>query len=156
VITLRRAIPADCEQIARLHEASIRGLGTASYTPEEVDSWAAHLTVTPKRYLPAIERSDVLLAVAGPDVVGFAALNGQEVSAVYVSPTHTRHGVGRMLMDELIRLASERGIEDLHLNASMNAIPFYEAMGFAAIESTTWHSRGGLEMACLRMGKHLR
>ncbi len=154
MITLRRAIPADCEQIARLHEASIRGLGITSYTPEQVDSWAAHLT--PERYLPAIERNDVLLVVAGPDVVGFAALDGQEVAALYVSPAHARHGVGRMLMDELIRLASERGAEGLHLSASMNAVPFYEAIGFTAIESSTWHSRGGLEMPCLRMEKRLR
>lgn len=38
----------------------------------------------------------------------------------------------------------------------MNGVPFYEAMGFTAIEPTTWHSRGGLDMPCLRMRKRLR
>ncbi len=154
MITLRRATPADCEQIARLHEASIRGLGITSYTPEQVDSWASHLT--PERYLPAIERNDFLLATIEDEVVGFGELNGDEIAAVYISPTYARRGIGRMLTEELLRLARERGIEYLHLNASMNGVPFYEAIGFTAIESTTWHSRGGLEMPCLRMGKRLR
>jgi putative acetyltransferase len=155
VITLRRATPADCAQIARVHEESIRGLGITSYTPEEVASWAAHLT--PERYLPAIENNDFFVAVAaGTGVIGFAELNGQEVAAVYVSPEHARHGVGRMLMDELIRLAGERGYETLHLCASANAVPFYEAMGFKVIEATTWRSRGGIDMRCLRMEKRLR
>jgi len=48
MITIRRAADADRLAIATLHEASIRRLTTAHYTPEQIESWVGVLR--PERY----------------------------------------------------------------------------------------------------------
>ena len=42
------------------------------------------------------------------------------------------HGVGSRILDLLIQEASHRGLLDVHLNAQVQAIPFYEKFGFKA------------------------
>jgi predicted GNAT family N-acyltransferase len=41
-------------------------------------------------------------------------------------------GVGRRILDMLVREASHRGMIELHLNAQVQAVPFYEKAGFKA------------------------
>jgi len=41
-------------------------------------------------------------------------------------------GVGRRILDMLVGEASHRGMIELHLNAQVQAVPFYEKAGFRA------------------------
>lgn len=65
-----------------------------------------------------------------------------EVRAVYVHPDFARRGVGSALLAELERRARDRGFETLVLTASLNAVPFYERRGYAAVTTVT-HEFGG-------------
>lgn len=44
-----------------------------------------------------------------------------------------RRGVGRALLEELIRVAAARGVPRILLHAQVQAIPFYTALGFSVI-----------------------
>jgi predicted GNAT family N-acyltransferase len=44
-----------------------------------------------------------------------------------------RRGVGRALMDALISIAAERRAQRLVLHAQVQAIPFYQALGFRIV-----------------------
>lgn len=150
MIAIRRATDADRVAIARLHEASIRALGPSHYTAEEVDSWAAG--VRPERYL--IEQ-EMYVATLGEEVIAFGHYHRGEIAAVYVDPTHVRHGTGRALMAKLEEVARADGATHLHLNAALNSVGFYAACGYTQTTETMYMTRGGVMIKCARMEKDL-
>jgi len=49
---------------------------------------------------------------------------------VYVDPTHRRRGVARLIMDTIHGWCRDAGVSSVALNASREARPLYEAMGY--------------------------
>jgi putative acetyltransferase len=154
MIAIRRATDADRVAIARVHEASIRGLGRTHYSPEQVESWAAH--IVPENYAFGIAEHQMFVAVDDDEVIGFGHYHDQEIHAVYVHPEYSWRGIGRMLMNEMERIARAAAVPRLHLNASLNAVPFYLSCGFVKVGEGSYRSRGGVEMTCAYMEKVLR
>lgn len=150
MIGIRRATDDDRIAIARLHEASIRALGPASYTAEEVDSWAAG--VAPSNY--PLEQQ-LYVAVDDDEVVAFGQYHRGEIAAVYVDPNYVRRGVGRLLMEKLEDVARADGATHLFLHAALNSMRFYAACGYARTMETTYRTRGGIVIKCALMEKEL-
>lgn len=152
---VRRATYADIYSIARIHESAIRSTD-AYYTDKQIESWAAN--IVPEAYLPYIAASDFFVVVEEETgVLGFASLDQRsaEVGAVYVDPAHTRRGAGRRLMNAIEEAARRANLTRLEVTASLNALPFYRAVGFSLIEHATSRTREGVEMPCGRMAKDL-
>ena len=137
MISTRRATAADCEQIARVHAASIRTLFRTHYSHEQLEPWAA--SITPARYAPFIDATDFFVAIDDEAIAGFTQMMDGEVHTLYIDPGYARRGIGTMLVRELERAARERGLAKMTLSASLNAAPFYEAMGFAARGESAWN-----------------
>jgi GNAT superfamily N-acetyltransferase len=150
VIGIRRATDADRVAIARLHEASIRALGSARYTAEEVDSWAAG--VRPENY-PM--QQEIYVATDDDEVVAFGHYDHGEIMAVSVDPSRLRRGVGRLMMAKLEEIARADGATHLYLNAALNSVGFYAACGYARTMETTYRTRGGIVIKCALMEKDL-
>ncbi|HYU26676.1 MAG TPA: GNAT family N-acetyltransferase [Thermoanaerobaculia bacterium] len=150
MIGIRRATDDDRVAIARLHEASIRALGPARYTAEEVDSWAAG--VAPDRYF--IEQA-MYVATSDGEVIAFGHYVNGEIMAVYVDPAHVHRGVGRLMMAKLEEVARADGATHLYLNAALNSVGFYAACGYARTMETTYRTRGGIVIKCAMMEKDL-
>ncbi len=74
-----------------------------------------------------------LIAVIDGAAAGFATLKGAElIDMLYVDPEYARQGVGRALIDALIKLAKVRGAKRLTGEASEGARPLFERLGFRA------------------------
>src|SRR5205085_9022459 len=151
MIAIRRAADADRLAIATLHEASIRRLTTAHYTPEQIESWVGVLR--PERY--PLDTSFFVVAVDDERVVGFGEYHDAEIAAVYIHPPHVGRGIGRMIFDALENEARGSGATSLHVTSSLNAVAFYEACGFQREGEATYTSRGGREIPCRRLTKQL-
>jgi hypothetical protein len=54
------------------------------------------------------------------------------------------------------RIAGEHGLTHLDLYASVNAQPFYVALGYEALERGDHVLRSGLRMAAVKMRKNLK
>lgn len=181
-VTIRPAQVADAEAILELHQASIRELASGVYSPTQIDSWArkpdgarpyevsirddTRHVVVGEREIPAESESRNERAGSDQgerpasrdgDLAGWGRLdaNDGEVSAVYVHPDHVREGVGSAILARLERVAREVGLERLHLWASLNAVPFYEAAGYAALGETLHETSGGVVIECVEMEKEL-
>jgi GNAT superfamily N-acetyltransferase len=88
-------------------------------------------------------------------LAGFADLDAQAgvVRGCYVEPDFARRGVGRALMDAVEREARSAGRSALLLDATRNAVPFYEALGWRA-EAPARHPLGhGATLDCVIMSK---
>jgi GNAT superfamily N-acetyltransferase len=90
--------------------------------------------------LPAEQIAGGVVRVAEQSgvVVGFAVLLEPtegvcELDGLFVEPGSMGTGVGRRLIDDAIRIATERGASRIEVDANPQAVGFYERMGFIAL-----------------------
>jgi putative acetyltransferase len=151
--TLRRANPADAPSICLMHVASIRAHCGAHYTGTQIEAWAG--PKRPEWYTRAMEAGEaIFVAESVGDIVGFAALDGADVKAVYVAPGWTGRGVGSALLTAVEGEASARDAPELNLESSLNAVGFYIARGYSRVRDSI-HCMGDVEILCVTMHKRL-
>jgi N-acetylglutamate synthase-like GNAT family acetyltransferase len=155
MLKIRSAQPEDCDSIAGVHAAAVKGINTTLYTPEEIQAWA--VPRKPESYAEAISSKEFIVAEDSRAIVGFGVLNQEtaEVEAVYVIPGAGRHGIGRKILQKLEEKASALGLKALRLNSSLNAAPFYEKVGYVAQQQSTYRLLNGVEIACIPMVKSI-
>jgi len=136
-----------------VHSAAVSGIRTGLYTPEEIQAWA--VPRKPERYEESIRSKVFFVAEEGGVITGFGVLNQEsaEVEAVYVMPGAGRRGIGLELLRKLEEQAGALGLDVLRLNASLNAVPFYEKAGYVAQEGSKYRLSTGVEIACVPMVK---
>ena len=97
---------------------------------------------TDKGFLSFLLRYDTLFLVAEENdkIIGFAGvimvLDEAELTNVAVMKSHQKQGVGRLLIESLMKLISECGIEILHLEVRVSndkAISLYRRIGFEEV-----------------------
>lgn len=139
-----------------VHSAAVRGIRIALYTPEEIQAWA--VPKEPESYEESIRSKEFFVAEDdGGDILGFGVLNQEiaEVEAVYVTPEAGRRGIGLEILRKLEERANAQGLQQLRLNASLNAVQFYERSGYVAQEPSKYRLQTGVEIACVPMMKTL-
>lgn len=153
MLKIRRARQEDCHSIGKVHSAAVKGIRTAQYTPEEIQAWA--VPRDPASYEDSIRAKEFFVAEDGDAIVGFGVLNQliAEVEAVYVDPEAGRRGIGLEVLRNLEERARDLGLSELRLNASLNAVPFYEKAGYMAQERSKYRLLTGVEIACVPMVK---
>jgi ribosomal protein S18 acetylase RimI-like enzyme len=151
-ITVRLAEPRDAQAIALMSRDLIEsGLG-----------WKYDAA----RVLRAIRDRETITLVACDfgRVAGFAIMEFGEERAhlvlLAVRPTHRRLGIGRRLVEWLLRSARTAGIASVHLELRAGneaAQAFYRAMGFArTVLVPGYYRAGGKQEGALRMLQVLR
>ena len=76
----------------------------------------------------------ILVAVEDERVVGFCAVSGAEIGALYVDPGLWRRGAGSALLAETLARLRRRGVRAVELwvfRDNQDAVAFYERHGFA-------------------------
>ncbi|MEB5773156.1 GNAT family N-acetyltransferase [Aeromonas caviae] len=127
-----RIVPLEEAHIPRLldlFELSVRRLGPAHYSPEQVEQWArgAHhpglASQLREHHGWVIEQDDVPL--------GFATLSDDgHLSLLYVSPDHPRQGLGTLLLERVLAAASQMGLGSLTTEASAFSLALFLRHGF--------------------------
>lgn len=146
-ITLRLAVREDIEQLFALDQACFRP-GIAYSKPE-------------LHYLAFHPHSRSVIAADEKGIAGFAILEimlerGRRIGHIVtidVAPERRRHGVGRLLMDEMFRLCREAGAALLRLEVAVDndgALAFYRLLGFQELGRIRGFYLGKLD--ALQMG----
>jgi putative acetyltransferase len=155
-----RAIQADeARRFIEIHHASVRGLAERDYPPGVIDAWAP-LPVTEERLQRFLQNQDGEIRLIAerdgvPVGIGALVLPNSELRACYVLPSAARRGVGAAIVAEIERLAREHGSAELHLESSVNAEPFYAALGYHVERRGELRIAQGVAMAAVTMRKEL-
>ncbi|MFM5700908.1 GNAT family N-acetyltransferase [Aeromonas caviae] len=141
-----RIVPLEEAHIPRLldlFEQSVRRLGPAHYSPEQVEQWArgAHhpglASQLREHHGWIIEQDDVPL--------GFATLSDDgHLSLLYVSADHPRQGLGTLLLERVLAAASQMGLGSLTTEASAFSLALFLRHGFLLTGLETVE-RGGVQ-----------
>lgn len=137
---------------------AIRGLAATHYPPDLIDGWVVPITEDSLRELMQNADHEIrLVAERDGAPAGIAALvvERSELRACYVSPAFARTGCGSALVGEIERMARERGLTRLELSGSLNAEPFYTALGYRVRERSDVVLRNGIRLPAVRMDKDL-
>lgn len=73
------------------------------------------------------------------------------VRSVYVRPGHWRRGLGRRLAAAMFGAARDAGMPRLELDASLNSVSFYEALGFRRLGDAEHRFARGASLLCVHM-----
>lgn len=107
---------------------------------------------TVRRDIPAlyIPNADVWVAVREGKVVGFLALLGNEVGAIFLDPEHHGKRIGKMMMDHAVSLHSSLTLEVFKKNTIGRG--FYSKYGFVEDEEKLHEPSGEISL-CLSYNK---
>jgi GNAT superfamily N-acetyltransferase len=153
--TVRPAEESDVPEIFRVHGESIRALCRDRYAEREITAWIAFRP--PEAYRTAFVSRELFVAERGGRIVGFGQLDPRrgEIEACYVSPDAVRSGIGAALIARMEEEARGRGHAIVHLNATLNAEPFYARMGYRPLGPARHRVAADVNLECVRMNKVL-
>ncbi|MEV3934005.1 MULTISPECIES: GNAT family N-acetyltransferase [unclassified Streptomyces] len=124
---LRTAVAGDAEEITRVFLASraaaLPGLAQV-HSDEDTLAWITHVL------LPGTE-TWVAEGEAG-ELLGFAALDGDELDQLYLRPDALRRGIGTRLLEQ-VKEASRGELSLYTFQRNTGARAFYERHGFVAV-----------------------
>jgi len=150
--------PEDAAALSELHFASVHGLGSLRYSPDQVRAWC------PSPPDPAVTdaraRYGRLTLVAEDEagrVAGFGDIAPSgHIDRLYRRPGADAAGVGGALLGALMDHAVEQGAPRLTVEASEMARGLFERHGFRVVERRDFERNGVMihhyAMATLRLG----
>ena len=137
---------ARVDEADRLTQIAIVSKAHWGYPPSWLALWKAGMTITAEHIhaqhvlvaesvLPGSSRIDGTAAVSLPrQQSSDAAIEGPaELEHFWVSPDAMGAGVGRALMNAVLRYCSDENVDVLRIEADPNAVAFYERFGAAQV-----------------------
>ena len=172
---IRPALLEDAPALTGLIDASIRGLGSRFYSPEQISSSLTHLfgvdsvMIGDGTYF-AVEHAGELVGAGGwsyrktpfgGDAAGFVrdervrepGIDAAIIRAMYVHPDHTRKGIGGLLLQAGEDAAAARGFTRFELVSTLSGVAFYRSMGYRGLDPVPVDLPDGTVIGCLRMEK---
>ncbi len=142
MIEIRKYQESDAIDLWAIFYHTVRNVNLRDYSQAQVEAWA------PDGFSSEIwQRKMNLLSpfVAEIDgkIVGYSDLqeNGL-IDHFFCHHEHQGQGVGRQLMEHVLRMGELQGITRFYSEVSITARPFYERFGFNVIQEQTIEVRG--------------
>jgi GNAT superfamily N-acetyltransferase len=154
MLEIRRATPSDAQTAFDIRLQAIRHQCIGAYTEQQMLAWTAG--AAKDGYDGLMEKHFYLGCIEGePVATGMLDLERDEVGAIFVLPGFMGQGIGLKILNHLECLARDLGLEEVNLDATLNAADFYRRCGFVGDAPAIYHSPSGLQLACVPMVKGL-
>lgn len=133
-VRVRRFVESDLPQVLEIEQASFP-------LPWKGEFFLTELR-RPYGWLRVAEKDGTIVGY----LCGWFVADEGEILRVAVHPSSRRGGVGKILLDEVIETADQRGVRTLHLEVRVSnhaAITLYKFCGFHAVGSRTRYYENG-------------
>ena len=141
-IGLRPYLPGDAETLATIFVASIEQVACEDYDVDQIAAWtskADDVTAFGARLAGQL----TLVAAIDGETAGFVSLRGaNQIDMLFVDPDAMGQGVATTLVDALEKLAAARGVNQLKVDASDTAEPFFASRGYVPQQRNTIEIEG--------------
>ena len=154
LLVIRKAVRADADAAWEIRRAAVMSECAGAYSLNQLEEWTGG--ATSRAFADAVEER-LLVATVGDHVAGTGMidLTTGKIDAIFVHPAYMKRGIGAAMMRHLESLARSEGLRELKLDSTLNAAPFYRALGFRGDEIAPFQSPRGLIMDCVPMTKRL-
>jgi GNAT superfamily N-acetyltransferase len=175
-MSLRKATAADASELAALIARSARALGTADYTPAQIEGALRGVFGVDSQLLAdgtyfLVEENHHAVACGGwsfrATLFGGDARPGRDASALdpsrhpakirafFVDPARARAGIGSRLLEHCERQARLSGFSRVELMATLPGVRLYEARGYERGAPIRYDLGDGESMQFIAMTKSL-
>lgn len=118
----------DADELSKLIEKTVVESNSEDYSKKAITVLIEHFS--PENIIKFSRKKDILVAIEENKIVGTITLDGNRLSAMYVSPNQQGKGIGKNLIERLEKLAKQKGLEILRVRSSVTAFEFYKKMGY--------------------------
>ena len=132
-MSIRLATREDAQAIHDLHTESVTKL-CDQYTQEIITGWL--INRKPEGYFDGIDLKEMYVYEVNGEILGFNHAKPGEIRAIFVSSKSVKQGIGTALLTHAISHAQHPETEVIKLQATLNAVPFYEKFGFKQVEKS--------------------
>jgi putative acetyltransferase len=132
---IRTFEPSDAEHLSAVALAAIWSIGPKSYSPQQVEAWAARHDGAETYRQRAAQGAAIFVATdAGGTPVAYALLEPDgHLDRLYNHPDHTRQGLATQLLSHAEHHARARSMARLYTEASELARPAFERAGYEVL-----------------------
>ncbi|WP_299695692.1 GNAT family N-acetyltransferase [uncultured Vibrio sp.] len=142
MIKIRQYVEADVQALWDIHYHTIRNINIRDYTQEQVVAWAPEhfdLAVWKRR----MKGLSPFVAELDGIIVGYTDLQANGlIDHFFCHHNYQGQGVGKALMNYVIDIGKEQGINRFYSEVSITAKPFYEHFGFEVAKAQEVEIRG--------------
>jgi ribosomal protein S18 acetylase RimI-like enzyme len=143
MVKIREYIEQDWAAVCRVHDAA---------RPDELAG-----SCDPRAFVPlaedpeaeALRQFHIIVAEEEEQVIGFAAVDEDYLSFMYVHPQHYRRGIGRELLRASLQIATQNAWT-IVLDGNEPAIALYRSEGFTEVARFESDNEG-YPVTCVRM-----
>lgn len=132
-MSIRLATREDAQAIHNLHTESVTKLCN-QYTNEIITGWLTNRK--PEGYFDGIDQKEIYVYEREGEILGFNHAVPNEIRAVFVSPKSVKKRIGTALLTHALSRAQNDAGDIITLEATLNAVPFYEKFGFKKIKKS--------------------
>jgi GNAT superfamily N-acetyltransferase len=149
-IGIRPAVPRDRNRLHAMQAMSMRLLGRAFYTPEEIEAFLTYVgtmddcLLDERTYYVAEDSAGHIIASGGwsrlranyVDSTHTVVHSGHvtpKVRSFFVHPDWARHGIARRLMRRTEADIRAEGFGEIEVNATLSGVPFYTRLCYEPV-----------------------
>lgn len=126
---VRQLKVSDASAASKIIIKCLREINSKYYSPDVINKMEK--MYTPDRIIDiAKDRLFLVAEEFDEQIIGTATISHNFFGSVFVHPDYQGHGVGSKLMYTLESLAKSRGMQEVVLHASINAVEFYQKQGY--------------------------
>src|SRR5262245_368408 len=158
-LRLRPFVAGDTDAVVDLRNRSFEELSGDAYSPTQ--KAALRENRTQKDYAKDLIRNHIMLGF--DDQLGLVAMGGWiampddpeigRIRKLAVHPVVARRGFGRHMVEDAEQRARDAGCKRFIVRASINAVPFYESLGYRVTELGTMKAGDDVDIPMAMMRK---
>ncbi len=183
--TIRVAVPSDVPVLRQLIDASVRGLQSQDYTPQQIESALRTVfgvdsqligdgTYLVVETVPAAYdgKQRVIVACGGwskrktlyggdswrdrQDDLLDPARDAAKIRAFFIHPDWARQGIGTLLLDACESAARAAGFARFEMGATLTGVKLFQQRGYVALERLEVPLEGDITLPVIHMVKEMR
>ena len=123
----------DLDKIIALFFETVHVVNKKDYNQMQLNAWAPK-NIDSEKWRKRISNNYLFVARA-EKIVGFGEMSPDGcISMLYIHKDYLRLGIGKKLLDLMIKKAQESNIREIFTEASITSKPFFESQGFEVIK----------------------
>lgn len=129
----------DILAIVKIHKTCVSKVNSKFYSPAVIAEWLKD--ISQENVFNQFKKSSwVVTKTKEGQVVGFGqySLKTAEIFQVNVLPLYQGQGFGTALYQRMLDDFKRKGVEEISLNSTLNAVGFYQKLGFASLGKTEY------------------
>ena len=163
MISFRTAAGSDAESLLKTRRNAVVNYKTEQYSDVLLNAWAPKINEeTICKEAEALKNPDRITIVAEDEeaqskLVGLCTIGISEglLKQCYVLPEYSHRGIARELVNQVEKIAKEKGLKSLKLSSTLIALNFYKKQGYKELNAYNYELENGLQMPCIMMEKEL-